>query len=137
MESLKLQFLSSGVFAPRDKEAASARVVRVGEEAEPVKIRDRLATLGISPELLVYIGRVIERMALDKNGQFGKGLVAIRQMMQIGVRFTSLVGQLLPPARAVAFVVNRDTEVAGDTLEPREVFVVAGDDYFKGRMHGV
>ena len=76
-------------------------------------------------------------MALDKNGHLGKGPVAIRQVMQIGVRFASLVGQLFAAARAVAFVVNRDAKIVGHTLEPREVFVVAGDDYFKRRMHGV
>ncbi len=49
VETIKLQFLSCGVLAPRDKEASPARVVRVGEKAEPMKIPDRLAAIGISP----------------------------------------------------------------------------------------
>ena len=100
-----------------------------------MKIRNVFVSVDKGPETLVQIRRVIERMALNKDGGIGQRVVALGQMVQIRMRLASLVAQGESAARAIAFVVNRDLEFLRRTFEPCEVLAVTGNDQLKSRRH--
>ena len=77
MELVEREFVAFGIFAPRNKEAASTGVVGIGEEAKPMKIRNFFVSVDKGPEALVQIRCVIEGMSLNKDGGIGQRVVAL------------------------------------------------------------
>ena len=63
MKRVELEFAPLWVFAPMNKESASARIVRIGQKAQPVKIRNCISAVGVSLQLLVQVRRMIEGIA--------------------------------------------------------------------------
>ena len=108
VEAVELEFVALGVFAPRDEKAAAAGVVGVGEEAEPVEIGDGFGAFGQGAEKFVDVGGVVEGVALDEDGQVGEGVVALGEMVEIGVGFAAEVGEREGVRDAGAFVIDAD-----------------------------
>jgi hypothetical protein len=53
MELVEGEFVAFGIFAPRNKKAASTGVVGVGKEAKPMEIRNVFVSVDKGPEALV------------------------------------------------------------------------------------
>ena len=95
-----------------------------------------IASFGQGAEAVMQIGRVVERVTLDKHGNIRECPVSLGEVMKIGVRFAPDVGERFGMRDFVAFVVDRDSEIARHATEPCDVLVVPGDDKLKRRLHG-
>jgi hypothetical protein len=137
MEFLERKFGALGIFAPWDKEAATAGVIGVGKKAKPVEVGHCEGFVRERAEDSVQVGGVVERVALDEDGDVGERVVPLGQVVKVGVGFAAGVGQRDGTGeRGRAFVIDSDGKFAGDAFEPRENFVIPGDDKFKRRRHG-
>ena len=136
MDFVEGEFVAFGVFAPGNEEAASARVVGVGEETQPMEVRDAERVFGEGAENLMKIRRVVEGVTLDEDCDVGETVVSLREVMQIGVGFAADVGKWFGVGEIATFVIDTDREGARHTSEPGEVFAVPSDDEFKPWLHG-
>ena len=138
MEGVELQFLAFGVFGPRNEKAAAARVVGIGEEAEPVEVGDRHVAFSQVAEKFVEVGSVVEGAALDENGHVGEGIAAFGEMVEVGMGFAADIGERDGIGETGTFIINSHGQFPRHAAEPGEVFGVAGYDEFdtgRRRVH--
>lgn len=135
MKAVELEFAASGILAPREKKPPSVRVVGIRKKSEAMERVYGEFTLGDSAELAVEVRRVVERMALNENGNIRERVMALGEVMKICVRFPSDVRQGNAAGCPIALVIDGDAERARHASQPREIFAVPGDDEFKRRLH--
>jgi hypothetical protein len=136
VEVVEREFVAFGVFAPRNKKASAARVVGVGKEAKPVKVRDGERAFGEGTENLVKVRGVVKGVALDEDRYVGEVVVFLGEMVEVGVGFAADVGKGDSLGVVAELVINGDSEGARNTAKPCEVFAVPGNDEFKLWLHG-
>lgn len=135
MEPVEFEFAAFRILAPGNKQSAAARVVGVRKEPEPMKSADHEAAGGDGSELAVKVRGVVEWVALHKDGDVRKCVVARGEVMRVGVGFPSDIREGNAAGCAVTFVINRDAERTRHAPQPSEVFAVPCDDEFKRRFH--
>ena len=136
VEVVEREFVAFGVFAPRNKKASAARVVGVGKEAKPVKVRDGERAFGEGTENLVKVRGVVKGVALDEDCYVGEVVVFLGEMVEVGVGFAADVGKGDSLGVVAELVINGDSEGARNTAKPCKVFAVPGNNEFKLWLHG-
>jgi uncharacterized protein YaiE (UPF0345 family) len=136
VEVVEREFVAFGVFAPRNKKASAARVVGVGKEAKPVKVRDGERAFGEGTENLVKVRGVVKGVALDEDRYVGEVVVFLGEMVEVGVGFAADIGEGGSLGVITELIINGDSDGAWNTAKPCEVFAVPGNDEFKLWLHG-
>jgi hypothetical protein len=80
---------------------------------------------------------MVERVALDEDGQVGEGVVALGEMVEVGVGFAAEVGKRDGLRGALTLVINGEVNCGRHAAKPAEVLGVAGYDEFDAWRCGV
>ena len=83
-----------------------------------MELGDGQGAIGQGAEKFVEVGGVVEGVALDEDGQVGEGVVALGEMVEVGVGFAAEVGKRNSVRGALTFRIRFTTSISTRIISP-------------------
>ncbi len=126
VKAVHVEFAPIVILAPRAKKGVTACIVGVDDVAQPQKSANDFRRVRDALKSRVKIKSVIEGMALAEHCYITQQSVAFNNEVQIGMRFSSDVGQFNRTGRGRIgiFIENGEPDRRRNALQPIERFGV-------------
>ena len=120
-----------------NKRRISPHIIRLPQKSKPPKLLENCFPASQAANHAVKIGGVVEGAALGKNGQRGKALISLGEMMKPGVGFPSNVRERNRAGpgfrRGRGLVVNCQVGASREIPSPAEILPATANDHLKHR----